>query len=114
MQSTESVKHVEITTPCFPESTGNEVMMIPVFDALSELLGCLDVGWIRLFPESPTGIEAWVWKRIRRNKMDNDQAYRRAKKKVEARLGFYVHLAIYLTINGLIYMGHPAAFPGNF
>jgi len=69
MQSTESVKHVEITTPCFPESTGNEVMMIPVFDALSELLGCLDVGWIRLFPESPTGIEAWVWKRIRRNKI---------------------------------------------
>ena len=46
--------------------------------------------------------------------MDNDQAYRRAKKKVEAKLGFYVHLTIYLTINVLIFLGNPAVFPGNF
>lgn len=31
--------------------------------------------------------------------MKNQQAYANAKKKVEARMGFYIHLVIYLVVN---------------
>lgn len=46
--------------------------------------------------------------------MHNDTAYRRAKRKVEARLGFYFHLTVYLVVNGLIFIGSPETFPRNF
>lgn len=31
--------------------------------------------------------------------MNNQQAYAKAKKRVEARMGFYIHLAVYLVVN---------------
>jgi len=34
--------------------------------------------------------------------MENQDAYRRAKRRVEARLGFYWHLCIYLSVNALL------------
>jgi 2TM domain len=34
--------------------------------------------------------------------MENQDAYRRAKRRVEARLGFYWHLGIYLSVNALL------------
>lgn len=37
--------------------------------------------------------------------MEDHDAYRRAKKRVEARWGFYIHLVIYLVVNaGLIFI----------
>jgi len=34
--------------------------------------------------------------------MENQQAYQRAKKRVEAKCGFYIHLAVYLAVNVLL------------
>lgn len=34
--------------------------------------------------------------------MENQEAYQRAKKKVEARIGFYIHLAVYVIVNCLL------------
>ncbi len=34
--------------------------------------------------------------------MENQEAYQKAKKKVEARIGFYVHLAVYVSVNALL------------
>jgi len=34
--------------------------------------------------------------------MENTQAYQKAKKKVQARLGFKIHLAVYLTVNAIL------------
>ena len=34
--------------------------------------------------------------------MDNQDAYKRAKKKVQARLGFFIHLSVYLGVNILL------------
>jgi len=34
--------------------------------------------------------------------MDNKEAYQKAKKKVEAKLSFYVHLAVYVVVNALL------------
>ena len=34
--------------------------------------------------------------------MENTKAYQRAKKKVEARLGFRVHLTVYLFVNAIL------------
>ena len=31
--------------------------------------------------------------------MENQEAYQKAKKRVEAKLGFYVHLIVYLSVN---------------
>jgi len=31
--------------------------------------------------------------------MENRKAYRRAKKRVENKLGFYIHLAVYIAVN---------------
>ncbi len=34
--------------------------------------------------------------------MENPIAYYRAKKRVEAKFGFYIHLAVYLAVNALL------------
>ncbi len=34
--------------------------------------------------------------------MENQDAYRRAKRRVEAKLGFYCHLGVYLAVNALL------------
>jgi hypothetical protein len=34
--------------------------------------------------------------------MDNQEAYQRAKRRVEAKIGFYIHLAVYILVNVLL------------
>ncbi len=34
--------------------------------------------------------------------MENQDAYNRAKERVEAKLGFYTHLAVYIIVGGLL------------
>jgi len=34
--------------------------------------------------------------------MDNDKKYEAAKKRVEAKFGFFIHLAVYVLVNGLL------------
>ncbi len=34
--------------------------------------------------------------------MENHEAYQRAKKRVEAKMGFYMHLAVYIGVNILL------------
>ncbi len=34
--------------------------------------------------------------------MENQEAYQRAKKRVEAKMGFYIHLAVYIGVNILL------------
>lgn len=34
--------------------------------------------------------------------MENQEAYQRAKRRVEAKIGFYIHLAVYVVINCLL------------
>ena len=34
--------------------------------------------------------------------MENKEAYQRTKKRVEAKLGFYIHLAVYIAVNILL------------
>jgi len=34
--------------------------------------------------------------------MENQEAYQRAKKRAEAKLGFYLHLAVYIVVNILL------------
>lgn len=34
--------------------------------------------------------------------MENQEAYQKAKKRVEAKIGFYIHLAVYLGVNILL------------
>jgi hypothetical protein len=34
--------------------------------------------------------------------MENQEAYQRAKKRVEAKIGFYVHLTVYVCVNLLL------------
>ena len=34
--------------------------------------------------------------------MNNQEAYLKAKKRVEAKMGFYIHLAVYLGVNTLL------------
>jgi len=34
--------------------------------------------------------------------MENTQAYQKAKKKVEARLGFKIHVAVYIAVNAIL------------
>jgi len=34
--------------------------------------------------------------------MENQEAYQRAKKRVEAKIGFYIHLAVYIAVNVLL------------
>ncbi len=34
--------------------------------------------------------------------MEDDKKYEQAKKRVEAKIGFYIHLAVYVLVNGLL------------
>ena len=34
--------------------------------------------------------------------MENQEAYQKAKKRVEAKIGFYIHLAVYVGVNTLL------------
>ncbi len=34
--------------------------------------------------------------------MENQEAYEKAKKRVEAKIGFYIHLAVYIGVNVLL------------
>ena len=34
--------------------------------------------------------------------MENQEAYQRAKKRVEAKVGFYIHLSVYIAVNILL------------
>ena len=34
--------------------------------------------------------------------MENQEAYQKAKKKIEAKIGFYIHLAVYVGVNILL------------
>ena len=34
--------------------------------------------------------------------MNDQQAYEKAKSRVEARIGFFIHLAVYIVVNGLL------------
>ncbi len=34
--------------------------------------------------------------------MENEEAYQRARKRVEAKIGFYIHLAVYVGVNILL------------
>lgn len=34
--------------------------------------------------------------------MENQEAYQKAKKRVEAKIGFYIHLAVYVVVNILL------------
>ena len=34
--------------------------------------------------------------------MDNDKKYEEARKKVEAKFGFFIHLTIYILVNGML------------
>jgi len=34
--------------------------------------------------------------------MENQEAYKKAKKRVEAKLGFYIHVAVYVVVNTLL------------
>ena len=44
--------------------------------------------------------------------MENQEAYERAKKKVEAKLGFYIHLAAYIVVNILLIIINLSTSPG--
>ena len=44
--------------------------------------------------------------------MENQEAYQRAKKRVEAKLGFYIHLAVYLVVNAALVIIDISASPG--
>jgi hypothetical protein len=39
---------------------------------------------------------------MEKNEMENEEAYQRAKKRAEAKLAFYLHLAIYIVVNFLL------------
>ena len=43
--------------------------------------------------------------------MENQEAYEKAKKRVEARIGFYVHLAVYVGVNVLLVIINLSASP---
>lgn len=46
--------------------------------------------------------------------MENQEVYQRAKKRVKAKLGFYIHLAIYMFVNTAIIVINMSAFPEYF
>ncbi len=43
--------------------------------------------------------------------MKNDEAYEKAKKRVEAKIGFYIHLAVYVGVNVLLIIINLSASP---
>ncbi len=44
--------------------------------------------------------------------MENQEAYEKAKKKVEAKIGFYIHLAVYVGVNILLLAINLVTFRG--
>ena len=46
--------------------------------------------------------------------MENQEAYQRAKKRVKAKLGFYIHLAIYMFVNTAIIVINMSTSPEYF
>jgi len=45
--------------------------------------------------------------------VDNHDAYRRAKQRVEAKLGFFIHLTVYTGVNLLLIMINLLTSPGH-
>ena len=43
--------------------------------------------------------------------MENNEAYQRAKQRVEAKIGFYIHLAVYIGVNILLMVINLASSP---
>ncbi len=43
--------------------------------------------------------------------MENQEAYEKAKKRVEAKMGFYIHLAVYVGVNLLLIVINVATSP---
>lgn len=43
--------------------------------------------------------------------MDDQEAYERAKKKVDAKIGFYIHLTVYVGVNLLLLIINLATLP---
>lgn len=43
--------------------------------------------------------------------MENQEAYNRAKERVEAKIGFYIHLAVYVGVNVLLIVINLATSP---
>jgi hypothetical protein len=46
--------------------------------------------------------------------MENQESYKRAKKKVEAKIGFYIHLVVFVGVNLLLVVVNMAASPQYF
>lgn len=46
--------------------------------------------------------------------MENQEAYQRAKKRVQAKIGFYIHLAVYVGVNILLIIINLATSPQYF
>lgn len=46
--------------------------------------------------------------------MENQEAYQRAKKRVKAKLGFYIHLAVYMFVNTAVIVINMSTSPGYF
>jgi hypothetical protein len=44
--------------------------------------------------------------------MENQEAYEKAKKRVEAKIGFYIHLAVYVGVNLLLLIINLTTSPG--
>jgi hypothetical protein len=44
--------------------------------------------------------------------MDNEEAYQRARKRVEAKIGFYIHVGAYAGVNILLIMINLVTTPG--
>ena len=44
--------------------------------------------------------------------MENQEAYEKAKKRVEAKIGFYIHLAVYVGVNVLLMIINLSTSPG--
>ena len=46
--------------------------------------------------------------------MENQEAYQRAKKRVEAKFGLYIHLAVYIAVNILLIVINVSTSPDHF
>ena len=44
--------------------------------------------------------------------MENNELYERAKRRVKARMGLYIHLGIYAAVNALVFAGNVKATGG--
>ncbi|MCI5137393.1 MAG: hypothetical protein D3922_03020 [Candidatus Electrothrix sp. AR1] len=46
--------------------------------------------------------------------MENQEAYQRAKKRVEAKFGLYIHLSVYIAVNILLIVINVSTSPEHF